>query len=826
VITAAVVVILIVGVLAFASFSVRRAFPDVDGNLVVPGLVDDVGVVRDSVGVPTITASNPHDLFMAQGYVHAQERFWQMDFWRHIGAGRLAEMFGADQLETDLFLRTLGWEQLAAEQYAAAPPEHRAVLDAYAAGVNAYLAERSPAELSFEYTVLELLNRGYEVEAWTPVNTLTWGMVMAWDLGGNLRNEIDRAVLLGSLSPEQVAQLYPPYPGDRNPYIVSPDPAALTAAAGTSTLARDALARIDTGLDRITVLGGSSDAGIGSNSWVVSGARTTTGAPILANDPHLAIQMPSIWYQLALQCTPVSPDCPYQVTGFTFAGVPGVIIGHNADIAWGVTNLGPDVQDLYVERIDGDRYEVNGEWQPMEIRNEVIEVAGGDPVELEVRSTRHGPIISDVFEPLEDFGDVAGGVEVPDPYAVALRWTALDHNPGIVTTFLGLAKAENWADFREALAGFAVPAQNFVYADTKGNIGYQTPGNIPIRASGDGTVPVPGWTDEHEWTGFIPFEDLPSVSNPDSGYIVTANNAVVDDAYPYLITYDWNYGYRARRLVDLIDPIDLVGATEATDLDDHAAIQFDASNLNAERTVPFLLDVDADGTAEEMQSVLASWDLANKADSAGAAAFGTTWRRLLELTFHDDLPEDQWPAGGGRWFTVVGEMLDDPADPFWNDAGSAETEHRDDILAAALEAASADLTDEFGADPDDWQWGDLHTATFENQTLGQSGIALVDDRFNRGRFPVSGGDDLVNATGWDPVEGFEVDWVPSMRMLVDLGDLSKSLTVHTTGQSGHVDHPHYDDLIPLWQSGRYYPMRWTAEQVATGAAEVQTLRPG
>jgi penicillin amidase len=816
---AAVLLVVIVGTAVFMRISVRRAFPDVDGEVSIAGLNATVEVVRDDMGVPHIYASTPHDLFMAQGYAHAQERFWQMDVWRHIGSGRLSEMFGESQIETDTFLRTLGWREIAESQFANAPPRMQAIMQAYSDGVNAYLATQSPADLSFEYTVLEFTNHSYTPEMWSPIDTLSWGLAMAWELRGNMDSEIERAMLLGTLSDAQVAQLFPPYPGDINPYIVSTTENESTAVAASIPRVpgvRQALAAVQDNIDLISALGaGDPEAGIGSNSWVVSGSHTDTGAPILANDPHLAIQMPSIWFQNGLHCTDVSDACPYDVAGFSFAGVPGVIIGHNADIAWGVSNLGPDVQDLYVEKLNPENpneYEVNGTWVDMDVREETIDVAGSDPVIIEVKTTRHGPVISGAYEPLDEFDQ--SGIDTPQPYAIALRWTALDTNPGIVQAFIGINVAEDWDDFRTALASFTVPAQNFIFADTTGNIGYQAPGMIPIRANGDGTLPVPGWTDDFEWIGFIPFDELPRSYNPESGYIVTANNAVVDDTYPYSITYDWNHGYRARRIVDL------VGSNPGIGLAEHASIQFDSFSLNAQTVVPYLLEFDT-----PLRDVLASWDLGNQIDSSAAAAFNAFWARLMEYTFHDDLPEDYWPDGAGRWFTVVGAMLEHPSDPFWDDRTTDTVEDRDAILARALADGYADLQEWFSDNPDEWRWGDIHVSVFRNQTLGDSGIGIVEDRFNRGPYATAGGGDLVNATGWIAFEGFETTWLPSMRMLVDLGDLSRSLATHTTGQSGHADHPHYDDMIPLWLAGEYSPMNWTRAQVDAAAEARQTLVP-
>ncbi|HSJ71729.1 MAG TPA: penicillin acylase family protein [Acidimicrobiia bacterium] len=825
-----VVVVAMLILVLFTRFSVRRAFPQTEGAIRIEGLSSGVEVIRDSMGVPHIYADTVEDLFLAQGFVHAQDRFFQMDFWRHISSGRLAEMFGSSQVETDTFLRTLGWGALAERQYTAETDEVRSILDAYALGVNAYIAQRSPAELGFEYTIIDVLNRGYDPEPWTAPQSLAWGKVMSWDLGGNMENEIERAMALGSMPAERVAQLFPPYPGDRHPFIIPDATGSATAREAVLSIPDGALPGLEAALGAVRTLqevtGGGSDTGIGSNSWAVSGLHTPTGAPFLANDPHLANQMPSIWYQVGLHCREVGPECPFDVAGFGFPGVPGVVIGHNAHIAWGVTNTGPDVQDLYIEKINPDdpmQYEYRGEWLDMDVRTETISVGGGDSVEVTVRSTIHGPIISDSYGPLEDFG--VSGVERPDPYAIALRWTGLDDVPSIAGPILGINVASNFEEFRDAARSFNVPAQNLLYADTEGNIGYQMPGDVPIRTSGDGTYPVPGWTGDHEWSGFIPFEDLPWSYNPDSGWIVTANNAVIDDSYGYLITQDWSRGYRARRIVDLVT------SNLGIPLDAHRIIQYDSYDLSASYLRPFVVAaVDSstsalDDTAVEVLEALVSWDLQNFAGSTGAAIWNATWRHILRLTFHDEVSEDFRPAGGERWFEVVRNLVDDPNDPFWDDVTTGEAETRDMILAAAFEAAVDELASTLGHDVGTWDWGSIHTISFRNQTLGDSGIGLIEDRFNRGPYPASGSKSVPNAVGWDAAEGYEVDWHPSLRMLVDLGDFSNSVAIHATGQSGHTDHPHYDDMIPLWLAGETVPFLWERSDIDADASAVLNLTP-
>ena len=802
-----------------------RSFPQTEGEIQVANLDGPVDVYRDGNGIPHIYATTLHDLFMAQGYIHAQERFWQMDFWRHTGSGRLAEMFGESQVETDSFLRTLGWRQIAEKEWESLTPESKDILVSYAGGVNAYLAEHSGTGLSLEYGILKLLNPDYQPEPWTPIHSLTWGKAMAWDLRGNADEEIERAILLKTFSPEQADELFPPYPQD-HPLIV-PVIGESAAAWSRADVPQVPDADLSTVMDNFSLLDavlGPAGAGIGSNSWVVGGEMTATGTPLLANDPHLDIQMPSIWFQIGLHCRPKRSDaCPYEVAGFSFAGVPGVIIGHNDRIAWGLTNVGPDVMDLYIEKINPDnpnQYEVNSKWVDMDVRSETILVGGGEPVELTVRSTRHGPVISETYGKLEAFGGKAG-VEVPQNYAVALRWTALD--PSMVFEAIwGFDKAQNWDEFRAAASQFASPAQNLVFADVEGNIGYQMPGKIPLRANGDGRYPVPGWTDEYEWTRYIPFEELPYAFNPQAGYIVTANNQVSPWDYPYTISTDWDYGFRASRIVEMVET-----APGKIDIAYIQKMQGDTKNLNAETLVPLLLRAKLDDRdLVDVRTILKDWDYQNGMDSAPAALFEVFWSRLLQNTFEDDLPEDYWPEGGSRWYEVMRSLVTKPESPWWDSQyTAAEVETRDVIIRESFAEGVAELEKLQGRDPGKWNWGDLHTATFKNLTLGESGIAPIEALFNRGPFRTAGGEGIVNATSWTATEGYFVDSLPSMRMIVDLGDLRNSLTVHTTGESGHAWHPHYIDMADLWRNIQYYPMLWNEQAIVSNTEAHLVLMP-
>lgn len=841
-------VLALLGGTAFVAWTIQRSFPTVEGTLALPGIDSTVTVRRDAYGIPQIYADNPHDLFFAQGFVQAQDRFWQMDVHRHATQGRLAEMFGKRAVSRDAFVRTLGWERIARQELKMLSPRTRSYLQAYSQGVNAYLDRRDGAELSVEYAVLGL-RTDYKPQPWDPVDSLTWLKAMAWSLRANMGDEVTRALLAGSLPADRIKQLYPPYPYDRHPPIVrkgrivdggyetggtvggkaggtagstagstaspAPVPHAMTAARGD-------FAEIAALMQQMP---GQSSPGKGSNSWVVSGARTETGEPILANDPHLGPTLPSIWYQMGLHCTTVDESCPFDVAGFTFPGLPGVVIGHNSHIAWGFTNLGADVMDLVLEKVRDGKYLYEGEWRPLRTRTEKIQVAGGEPVTITVRATRHGPLVSDVRDQLRRVGVTA---PVPDSatagggggtrYAVALRWTALEPNRTAEAIF-ALNTAAGWQSFRRAASLFAVPAQNLVYADTEGNIGYQAPGKIPIREHGDGSWPVPGWTGRYDWNGFIDFEALPHVRNPDRGYIVTANNAVVGPDYPRLLTEDWAYGYRSDRIATLIERAGTLS------VDDMTRIQMDTYNRNAAVVVPHLLRVNVNGSVARARSLLRGWDYTQPDGSAAAAYFNAVWRHMLALTFHDELPKSAWPAGGGRWFAVMRGLLERPGSRWWDDVDTPTAESRDDILTRALRQADRELKERFGDNPSKWAWGEMHAFTLTHQTFGTSGIGFLEAMFNRGPLKVGGGGSIVNATSWNAAEGYETTTVPSMRMVVSLGDLDASRWVDLTGTSGHIRSPHYIDQALLWHRGRTAAFPFSREAVERATEHTLTLRP-
>ena len=571
---------------------------------------------------------------------------------------------------------------------------------------------------------------------------------------------------------------------------------------------------------------------MGSNSWVVDGEHSETGAPLLANDPHLGVSLPGIWMQMGLHCREITSECPLDVAGFTFSGVPGVIIGHNADIAWGFTNLGPDVTDLYLERVTDDQWEQDGRLRPLTVREETIRVRGEDDVRIRVRSTAHGPILSDVSDfygdlgadaPADPSGDgpVAGG---DTRTAVSLAWTALTPSRTADAIF-GLNTATDWASFRDAVSSFAVPAQNIVYADRDGHIGYQAPGQVPIRKSGnDGLQPQAGWRSENDWTGdYVPFEGLPHVLDPDEGFVVTANQAVIGPDYPYHLTDDWDQGYRSQRIRDLLEQRIADGTLSVADMTD---IQTDTRSPLAPMLVPRLLDIDLPrGYWSAGQRQLRRWDFGQSADSAPAEYFNVVWRTLLDLTFHDEMPEDVWPSGGDRWIAVMGGLLENPGSTWWDDQETPEVETRDDILRLAMTEARDEVTRLDAVAVDGWAWGHLHRLELTEQTLGTSGIGPVEWLVNRDGWEVGGGPAAVNATANLASEGYTVDFAPSMRMVVSLADFDDSRWVNLTGVSGHPFSDHYTDQTDLWARGETLPWVFSREAVESAGEHTLTLLP-
>jgi penicillin amidase len=669
------------GVASAAALGAAAAFrwplPRTSGTLRLPGLSAPVEVIRDRWGIPHIYAAGTADLFMAQGYVHAQDRLWQMELHRRLGQGQLAEIFGPRALPADRFLRTLGFGRTARREAALLDGSVREAIEAYTRGVNVFLDQRG-LRLPLEFMVLRLRPRPWEV-----ADALVFGKVMALNLCENWTTELLRARIIAAVGAGRATLLESGYPQNLPLAIPALQPYG-------SRIGEEALE----GAQATQVFAGAAEAGQGSNAWAVAGSRSATGRPLLANDPHLAIQMPSLWYENHLDGGDI------HVTGASIPGSPGVVIGHNERIAWGATNGMTDVQDLYIERFDPadpTRYEFRGAWERAEVVREEIVVRGqSEPVVEEVRVTRHGPVV-DTAPAGAPGGD--GAVEGP----LALRWIALQ--PGQLNrALLALNRAHDWQSFRAALADWTAPAQNFVYADVDGHIGYALGGAIPVRAQGDGRLPVPGWSGDYEWTGVIPHAELPHVLDPAEGFVVTANNRIVDDSYPYALPGEWLPGYRAARIRALIEQ------TPAHDASSFARIHRDRRSLPGLQLAALSARLPAaTGASARAREIFGAWDGDMAADSIGATIYARFCEKLLAAAYADAAA----PLAAAAALDVLpGQTFLGVALPYvlrraaeGDDGWLPEGRTWNGLLSAAWDSAIGELRAEYGDDVTTWRYG-------------------------------------------------------------------------------------------------------------------------
>lgn len=785
---------------------VRARWPFSKKSFSLQGLQEEVSIYRDHAGIPHIYARNRHDLYFAQGYVHAQDRFWQMEFWRHLGAGRLSEIVGAQGLKTDIFIHTVGWNRIAQRllaSYQKEAPDVFALLNAYCAGVNAYLSGKQK-RFPLDMLLLRTLVGTWEIEAWTALHSLTWGIVMASDLGENWQSEFTRATLLHKLGETTLKKFFPIYPYACRPVIV-PQTHSGPASDGQKPPTSIDWQKVSLAINGNPPPDGSvfgHGPGVGSGAWVIHGRYTASTRPLLANDTHLSPHMPSLWYEVGLH-TPQE-----HVVGFSFAGLPGVVVGHNDAIAWAITNARIDEQDLYIEKINPDnpqQYEFQGQWHEMDIISEVIKVRGGDDLTLRVRQTRHGPIISDVIEAQTD--------------VLALQWTAA-HPSRLLQALLLLNQARDYTAFREALRYWDAPSQNFIYADTAGNIAYQLAGRIPLRQHFHGYLPVAGWTGEDEWQGWVAYEALPCVLNPEAGYIVAANQAIVEPSYPYSLSAEWDPGDRAQRITDLLHMYMARGQVTTADC---MQMQRDTLSLLARHFHPLFLnlssnDPDIQAALEHIQT----WNGYLQQESVGAALFELFRFRLIHLLFDDDLGEESVDC---LVTLSIFHQLADPASAWWENASARLGKSRDEILVQALASTVDWCKEHLGSDMQQWRWGRLHTLTFINSPVGSGGAPFIQALLNRGPFPMDGGGSTVNAMGWNRKKPASVNTIPTMRMVIDLANLNAGWAIHTPGQSEDPAHIHYDDMLPLWLHGTYHPMSFAKEDIIQAARSLLRLHP-
>lgn len=773
-----------------------RPLPRTRGTVRLAGLHHRVEILRDCWGVPHIYATNNDDLFFAQGYVHAQDRLWQMEMNRRTAHGQLAELFGARALDADRFVRVLGFSRTTHREIERLDADSRAVVDAYVCGVNTFLETRKSA-LPLEFTLLRQRPR-----PWDAVDVLVWSRVVSLSLSSDWKAKLLHARMVAHLGEERTRELMPDY-SNASPLTV---PAGVTYSPTIGQKALQAAAATAPFLQ--------SDAGPqGSNGWVVSGERSTTGFPLLANDTHLNLTLPSIWYEAHLE------GGDYRVTGITFPGIPGVLIGHNEQIAWGVTNGLIDVQDLYIERFhpnDPLLYAWNDDWEQAELVREEIAVRGQkEPVVEEVRITRHGPIITSVATPADS--PLAPNEEL------AFRWTALD--PGnVFRAALKLNRARDWYDFRAALVDWNTTPQNFIYADVEGNYGYALSGRVPLRAQGDGRLPVPGWEGSYEWIGTIPNEAMPAAYNPPEGVLVTANNRIADHTYPYCASLrgDWINSYRAMRIHEML------ATRPQHDVQSFSRMQQDQRSLPGLELARIVGDLPLQDVLQaQVRDLLAAWDGELTAESLGGTIYTTLRYHLYRCVYAE--VEHLWSGGLGRGVLTTlaahyydfrglerilnrlaeahrNGQMDEPADAW---LGTERT--WTGVLQQALARSVDELSQRLGNDPQQWQYGRIHRLKLSHP-LGR--IPLLAPLLNRGPWKTGGDMDTV-CMGYLPHDPVALPFyvAPSCRQIFDTSNWDASLSVLASGQSGHPASPHYCDMASLWRSGDYHPMLWSKEHV-------------
>ena len=795
---------------------VQRPAPQLEGELDLPELDATVEVLRDQHGIPHIYAQSEADLWRAQGFTHAQDRLWQMEQNRRVAQGRLAELVGEAALDVDRFSRIVGFRRAAQAELENLEQATILTLQHYCQGVNAYIRSRK-GKMAAEFNLLRR-----QPEQWSPLDILAFGKMVAWSLSINWESELVRLQLAAKLDPTLAADLEPDYP-TTNPVVAE--------AAGSE----EALRLLHTAglmLNEYEQLKGwmslaAPGIGQGSNAWAVSGSKTTSGRPILCNDPHLVMTMPGPWYEMHLHCPPPPGESGpgIHVSGASFGGAPGIIIGHNEQIAWGMTNAFPDVQDVYIERPHPDnangqppRFEYDGEWEEATVLREEIYLRNRlSPHVEEVVVTRHGPLLSGILKtdsPDTGFPDEPVLTVAP----LALRW--IGHEPGtVLRSVLRINRAQNWQEFDDALSDWSAPSQVFAYAD-RDNIAYRLAGAVPIRRNGNGLVPVPGWNSDYEWDGLIPDDELPRSLNPSSGFIATANNKITGDDYPYVLTFETMPGWRARRIEEML------AEKETLSLRDMEQMQLDQTSLYAQALTPLLTShLSEDPYVRVAVNMLQDWGYHMDQESPAALVFHYTLLHLLDLTFGQKLgatAAGYLGKGSSPVFLINGFMLraqtrllellqNENNSPWYADAATGRRRTKEELIETALKLSVHRLRREVNPTPRKWAWGRMHQIRYSH-TLGRSRI--LGWLFNRGPYPIGGDGTTLNQTAYMPeLPPGLVQVQAAYRQIFDIGNWDAAQSVTASGQSGHPVSRNYADQIPMWLEGVYHKMPWSRPAV-------------
>lgn len=756
----------------FARYQITKSFPQTEGSITCSGLNAPVEIVRDGYGVPSISASDEHDLFYALGFVHAQDRLWQMDMGRRVGSGRLSELFGSATVPFDKMFRILGLKRVAEEEERRLSPKEHDRLQWYADGVNAFILQNK-GRYPVEFDLLR-----YEPELWQPMHSLLIGRVMFWELNLSWWTDLTYGAIAERVGLEKALDILPSYPAD----VPTEVPASVWR---TYAILRQTY--LSTAHDFAEYSGMVSPGG-GSNAWAVARSKTAGKGVLLANDTHLRLQVPSTWYEVDLKAP------TFHAGGMSLPGVPAIVAGRNDKIAWGVTNVMADDADFYVESIDSvdtTKYLYNGRWESMTLSREEIPVRGqSQPVSLTIRATRHGPVVTDIHTLLQ---------KGSSPYTASMRWTGLEADDQL-QAFDAIDRAQNPQEFAAALRQYPGPGQNFVYGDVDGNIGYWCALKLPIRAKKNSLLPLPGWDPANDWKGYVPFDMLPHIMNPPQGFIASANNKIVDDTYPYHISDLWEPPSRIERLHQTLSPDSARFTSE-----DFQNLQSDKYSFHAREILPYVLNAFRDSSlglpAEDLIfEYLRNWNFVFSREDIATTIYQKFFLRLVHNIFADEMGEDlyhDWVLLTNVPIRVTTRLLKDSTSAWFDDIHTDSVETRDDIIRKSLREAVSSLEGEFGVDTKLWRWGDMHTVTLRHPFGLQKPLDKV---FNLGPYPYGGGATTLTSGEFDFNDPFAVTVGPSYRQIFDMGN-GEIRSVIPTGESGQVFHGHYHDQTQLWLNG-------------------------
>ncbi len=833
-------------------FLITRPWTQVSGKLEVKGLLANVTIIRDKWGIPNIYAENDHDLFFAQGYVHAQDRLYQLEIHHRLGNGNLSEMVGKPGVGTDKAMRVYGTRRIAEKSYSLLDDDIKAQLQAYCDGINAYI-DTHKDKLPVEFIVLNI-----KPSRWTPIDSLSFGNVLALLNAVNFSYELFRAQMIAKLGEKMTEDALPPWDED-NPEIITKDLEKYSwrknILSRTSQTQKKDIIQENYFADKFDWLKnneikgtvnledyitGASTFGWASGAWAVSGKYTESGKPILACDVHMGLNIPSVWYEIGMH------GGRFDISGFSVPGEPLILLGHNKDISWGFVNLNPDVQDLYMEKLDNPenprQYLYMGKWYDLEKKKEIINVKGRKPEILDLMFTRHGPLVNDLVkiskDDLKDFKNKAKFAGKWSPLQrdrwegsepLALRWAVHDGCISIKSIFL-FNQARNWDEFRNALSYWDNLGESFIYADNQGNIGYQSAAKIPIRNPKHlGTIPVPGWTGEYEWKGYIPFNLLPNLYNPPTGFVATANNKTVTDAYPYKFTYDWFHpGYRARSLVHLLST--LISNRKPITIEDMEKIQGDNFSYTAQTLNKYLAALKPDNDLEaKVLDYAGKWDARYDLNSVGASIYSVWYSYMDVNTYNDELEQKKvWgfylPL---KHIQSLVKIISNANNPWFDNVFTTDKiETRNDIAKISLKEAIKYLAANYGNDPSKWTLDKVQTVNLKHQILGN--VPVIGMIFNSLQtLPFAGSPtSIAFAFSYNsPPLKYNIAFAANERHIVPLENPDNTQTILSSGESAQIFNPHREDQMKLWAELKYHTMPFSKERVEKAAVNTLLLIP-